>query len=490
MSYICDRINHDNTTMEKRQKNRNCIIPNTEKTDCFFPSGGCIMARQKQGVVRMESNIISLPLGGISRKDYRYGLYFRKLTAPGGAVYTRPIIVLRNRFGDIVRFTRLHNFAEPFGSKVSAPLTSSSKEKLYHVCAMLNYILIDHYDRFEIDHVFNVDWESVNDFFQSYAYEQGANGKFRSRETIERCVNNVADFFRRLKSKHGGYVVLEPGDLHAEKTVYSRHGHKFVKRVPLFQVKHIPQHNETFRELPTKAFEILLNLAFRYAPDIALAICLQAFAGLRAGEVCNVRQEGSPAGNGITLTHIGDDLRKVEIDLTRELPLRGDGVFVGKIKRERKQCVYPPFVKAFNIAYGYHKAWLAEVKYESDYCPMFVNGNGKAMTYKDYSRRFDKLVTQHFRKTLIENEDPLMRIYGQLLYENNLGTHSLRHFYSVQLVLHGEDIAQIQYWRGDRSPESAFAYLQNKGDLIRELEYNSGLLFDILMDEGARELEK
>jgi integrase len=438
----------------------------------------------------MNSNIISLPLGGINRKDYRYGLYFRKLTAPGGAVYTRPIIVLRNRFGDIVRFTRLHSFAEPFSGSVSAPLTSSSNEKLYHVCAMLNYILIEQYDRFGIDHIFHVNWEAINTFFHIYAYEQSVNGKFRSRETIERCVNNVADFFRRLKSKHGGYVLLEIDELFTEKTGFNRHGQQITKQVPLFQVKHIPHYTETFRELPTKAFKILLNLAFRYAPDIALAICLQAFAGLRAGEVCNVRQECSPVGSGIILTRTGDGLRKVEIDLTRELPMRSDGVFVGKIKRERKQCIYPAFLQAFNTAYGYHRAWLSCKDFEADYCPMFVNSKGLALTYKNYSLRFENLITSHFRKALLGDEDPMMRIYGQLLYENKLGTHALRHWYSVQLVLRGEGIAQIQYWRGDKSPESAFAYLQNKGDLISELEYSGGQLIDLLMDEGAKELGK
>jgi len=438
----------------------------------------------------MDSNIIRMPFGGKSRKDYRYGLYFCKLTAPGGAVYTKPIIVLRNVFGDIVRFTGLHAFAEPYRGRISTPLTSSSNERLYHVCAMLNYILIEQYEKFGIDHVFFVDWESVNSFFCNYASEPSVSGKFRSRETIERCVNNVADFIRRLKYKFEGYVQMRPDELYAEKIVRNRYGQEIVKRVPLFQVKYIPQHSEAFRELPTTAFQILLNLALRYAPDIALAICFQAFAGLRAGEACNVRQETSPAGSGIIFTCISGDVRKIEIDLTRELPLRSDGVCVGRIKRERKQCVYPAFLQAFRKVYELHKEWLASQRYETDYCPMFVNSNGYAMTYKNYKRRFEKLVTQHFRKALLENEDPNMRIYGQLLYENKLTPHSLRHWYSVQLALRGEDIAQIQYWRGDKSPESAFAYLQNKGDLIRELVATSEFLFDILMDEGAKKLGK
>jgi hypothetical protein len=236
----------------------------------------------------MDGNIISLPMTEDSRAGYRYGLYFHKRSAPDGTIYERPLIVLRNEYGNIVRFTGLHYFAEPFSGKVYIPLASSNKERLYHVCAMLNYILIDQYEQFDINHVFEVTWDAVNTFFMNYAYEQGSNGDFRSRATIEKCIHNVTDFFYRLKLKYEGLVYLNPDELYTEKTIYNRHERQITKRMPLFQVKHIPQHTEIFRELPTKAFQVLLNLAFRYAPDIAFAICLQAFAGLRAGEVCNV----------------------------------------------------------------------------------------------------------------------------------------------------------------------------------------------------------
>ena len=53
------------------------------------------------------------------------------------------------------------------------------------------------------------------------------------------------------------------------------------------------------------------------------------------------------------------------------------------------------------------------------------------------------------------------------------------------LCLRGEDIADIQYWRGDKSPESAFIYLQNKGDLVRELRETNERLLDILLDMGG-----
>jgi len=119
---------------------------------------------------------------------------------------------------------------------------------------------------------------------------------------------------------------------------------------------------------------------------------------------------------------------------------------------------------------------------------MFINNKGLAMTYDDYSNRFTSLVLNHFCAALLESPDPECRIYGQLLYENNLGLHALRHWFSVQLVLHGEDIAPIQYWRGDKNPTSVFAYLQNKGDLVKELESAGNLFAELLMTHGFGEM--
>jgi len=108
------------------------------------------------------------------------------------------------------------------------------------------------------------------------------------------------------------------------------------------------------------------------------------------------------------------------------------------------------------------------------------------MTYANYANRFNNLVEKQFRPALLKSGDPDLRLYGQLLCENNLGLHSLRHWFSVQLVLRGEGIAQVQYWRGDSSPESALTYLQNKGDLLKELKRTSADLIEILLTEGER----
>ena len=108
------------------------------------------------------------------------------------------------------------------------------------------------------------------------------------------------------------------------------------------------------------------------------------------------------------------------------------------------------------------------------------------MSYETYRNRFKTLVRDHLRPYLAKSGDPDLRIYGQMLYENELGTHALRHWYTVQLVLRGEDIANVQFWRGDKSPESAFLYLQNKGDMVHELKKaNERLLIGLLSLGGV-----
>ena len=412
------------------------------------------------------------------RERYRYGLYNHRVILKDGIAYTKPFIVIRNNYDVIVRFTNLHDYVGIYESKVFVPITSNAEAKLHYVCIMLNYVLIKNYDRFRIDHIFDVSREVLECFFRDYALKKQSNGKYRNMQSIEKCVSAVTEFFRKLRMKYGNNIALKLEDLHTEITVRNKYGKLKIKKTPAFQVNGIPQYGRIFRELPTKAFKILIGFAFRYAPDIAFALCLQAFAGLRAGEVCNVRQDS------LTFTKIDGRTVKAEIDLTRERPMRSDGVVCGKIKKERKQCVYPSFLEAFVTAYEHHKRFLSSRIYESAYSPMFVNSRGKAMTYDDYARRFSILIDKHFRPALLESGDPECSIYGQLLYENRLGLHALRHWFSVQLVLNGEDIAQIQYWRGDKNPESAFAYLQNKGDLVRELENTANFLADILIQHG------
>jgi hypothetical protein len=76
------------------------------------------------------SNIINLWETNGWRAEYRYGLYGHKLIAPNGEVYTRRFIVVKNRYGLVAHFTRLHNFVGVYNGKVFAPLVSDVEAKL------------------------------------------------------------------------------------------------------------------------------------------------------------------------------------------------------------------------------------------------------------------------------------------------------------------------------------------------------------------------
>lgn len=417
------------------------------------------------------------------RRRYKYAVYEHKLVLEGKKSYTRSFIVLKNQYEVIVYFTSFHNYIDSYEKGVCVPLKSDAKTKMHYVCKMLNYVLIDNYEKYKVKHVFDIEKWMLDEFFRDHALEMQANGTYRSSQSVEKCIYTVTNFFRRLSWDFDGYTKITHKDLYVQKTSFSHKGKLQKTLKPNFTVRTMPSERKIFRDIPTKVFRVIINQAFCYAPEIAFAICLSAFAGLRPGEVCNVRQEESPLGNGIKFISVDGKVKSVEIDLRTEYVLRNDGVICGKIKKERIQRVYPAFIPAFCKVYEFHKKHI-NPNVEKQFSPMFVGRSGKEMTYYDYWHRFRILINEHVRAKLLKHKDPECQLYGQLLYENNLSPHSLRHFFTVQLVLMGEDIAGIQYWRGDSSPESALTYLQNKGDLVKELSETNNLLADFLLLEG------
>ncbi|MBQ8665482.1 MAG: site-specific integrase [Oribacterium sp.] len=408
--------------------------------------------------------------------NQRYGVYTYRTSTEDGLVYSRSYIVVKNDYG-IMRFTRLHEFA---GFNNYKPITSDAEGKLYYICGMLNYVLVEHGSEFGVKHVFKITTDMLQKFFDAYAYEKKPDGGFRSKETICRCISVVTHFMSNLAWKYGNQVSVKRNDLYRDHFFYDRQGRKKREAVPAFQVTGIPEVKKIFRELPDKAFEILIPMAFRYVRDIAFGLCVQAFTGLRAGEVCNMRQEDSPIGPGVTITEINGAVIDIKIDITREVKIRKDDAEVAYIKKEREQHVPHMFRVAFCEAYRKHKEYLSTQKYDKSYCPMFINENGDAMSYEVYRTRFKKLINTYLRPYLIKSSDPELRLYGQLLYENELGTHCLRHWYTQQLVLAGGDIGEVQHWRGDSNPQSAFEYLQNKGDIAKELQRSNERLLDVI----------
>ena len=102
------------------------------------------------------------------------------------------------------------------------------------------------------------------------------------------------------------------------------------------------------------------------------------------------------------------------------------------------------------------------------------------MTYDNYYLRFRNIVNSASRKMLL-SDDPKVVAFGKQLAYTNLGPHIFRHWFSVKLTLFGEDVAGLQFWRGDKSPQSALTYIGNKSELVKQLNDVTSEMYDFHM---------
>ena len=226
--------------------------------------------------------------------------------------------------------------------------------------------------------------------------------------------------------------------------------------------------------MPIKAVPIILKNVRQHAPDLLFGVVLQISAGLREGEVVNVRRPESIHYGGIKIQKVDGEFASFEIDLTKELVLRSDGKYVGKIKKERKQAVYPIFLPLVQKTYEFHKK-IVPTEMVEEFGPMFANesvnsktGKKMAISKQSYSNRILKIMRENVLPELLTSDDIELRSFGLLLNENNWGLHAFRHLFSVILTLNGVSLEELASWRGDSNLNSSLVYLQNKGQLMKK----------------------
>lgn len=73
--------------------------------------------------------------------------------------------------------------------------------------------------------------------------------------------------------------------------------------------------------------------------------------------------------------------------------------------------------------------------------------------------------------------------YAHDLQVVNISPHIFRHWFSVKLTLYGETVAGLQNWRGDKNPNSALTYLQNRGELEKQHQIVNDEIFEFMIDQ-------
>lgn len=406
----------------------------------------------------------------------RFAVYKHTFVLRDNQLLKRNFIVLKES-NEIVGWTTFHKYVGSEGNKKAYRLASNGGTRFQYVVKLLNYAFFNMY---HIHKLTNLTQEIVQNFLNDYGLCRLPDDDqtiTRSKQTVEVCVSDIIDFVKNLIHRQKGCKIQE-AELYKEVQTFSKKKKKYItQKVPAFKVLYNSKPKTIFRDIPETAFNIILNQIIDKHRNILMLAALSAFAGLRPSESCNVRRVDSPLGPGIRFELSGDEVTNIYIDLTEEKNLRSDLVSVGGIKKERTQKVYPAFLQVFYECYTTYMQYTEGKKYEAGYGALTNGKSGKAYTYQSFYLEFQKVVKECI-PIMLNSDDPKIQIYGQLLLENNIGPHILRHWYSVKLTLYGVSVAELMYWRGDKSPESALTYINNKSDLERQYNEIVDRIFD------------
>ncbi|SCY23420.1 hypothetical protein SAMN02910292_01153 [Lachnospiraceae bacterium XBB2008] len=408
----------------------------------------------------------------------RFAVYKHKFVTDDSQFIIRQFIVLKKEDGTI-QFTNFHKYVKNPKRRVKK-VSENGNNRFYFVVKLLNYA----YFYAGINTLDELTVEIVESFLNEYGLcELPDDDDFttRSESTVKMCVNTILDFLETyINDKHEKPSIKEE-DLFRKVNKRDKKGKVTQVKVPRFDVVYKGSDHKIYRDMPNKAFNMLLENIILNHKEILGLVILQAFAGLRPSEACNVRRADSPLGSGFLFEITNGEFRNVKIDLLKEQNLRSDYVIVGNIKKERIQAVPQIFLESFQKLYNIYIEYMNDKPFEAAYGPFSVNKQGKAYTYASYRVHFQNIIRDEMIPLYLDSNDPELVTYGQILTEKRLSPHIFRHWYTVQIILSGEtNVGTIMSYRGDTSPESSLTYLNNKSELAKMYEHVNAENFDYL----------
>jgi len=396
----------------------------------------------------------------------------------------RNFVVIKDENNDIVCFTKLHKYIHSRRKNAAKSISDDGNNRFIFVSQFLNYILIRNYSKYGIDKICDFTYQSIQDFFYDYG-SLDENGYGRTKITVDRCCESVMSFLAEYIKTHSLRCKLRLGDIIEDATYITKRGIRKTYKIPKFEIIYSGVSKEILRDMPDSVFQMILSYSMTYYKEILMLIALSAFTGMRPAEACNVRQEISPLGSGIIISKLNNRVNSISIDLRSEMVLRSDLKSVGCIKKERMQKVYSKFITPFMQCYKIYLEYIADKKYEKEYCPLSINRWGKAMTYNSYRQIFNTMIAE-MQPLMFNSENEQIQEFGHLLLEHHISPHIFRHWFSVRLTILGESAATLKYWRGDKNPESAITYLQNKSELSYKFKEINNDLFDAMLEFSIR----
>lgn len=351
----------------------------------------------------------------------------------------------------------------------------------YHakvIVSFLNYVFFENYEKYKILDITDLKLEYGEEYLRDYS--NGKIGKTnKTNETIRKARNVLNSFYQFLYfdeyKKQMNYITKEDFGLiylKKNKIKYS-YANLFYVSLPNW----IPP--KRIKSISMNLFRMILRTYEIYYPHLVLAICFQAFAGLRAGEVCNITK------SKLNYSKIGDEFNYFTIDLRKKMQMRNDMVDVGSIKKPRIQPIHPVFLKVFKTVYDKHLKMIKNIN--NDFGAIFMNRYGEAMTYESYHKIFNDVI----EKVKVQlSKDGSFNSMSELntLMSGQIGTHVFRHFFTqfIAKLEQTKSSAEIAYWRGDSSLSSSVTYLANAYYVDKEIENMQEQIMNLILNNDLK----
>lgn len=353
--------------------------------------------------------------------------------------------------------------------KAEAQGSETLRKKAIHLCSFLNFLLLNT----SCDGPEDVTITDLRNFFVSY--KTRPDGAARDPQEWTRGITDVMKFMHSYVSYNRDVVPCKvtPEDLITPVSITLKDGKRSVvtDKANRLYVKPPVKEKKKYRLLLHGHLDLLLYEARKHDPMILPAIMLQAYAGLREGEVVNCTV------SNITRVYAGfGRIGKVVIDLTSPAAFaegHGGRTGFGAIKVPRRQEVYPDFIDAVTRCLDDHEARLRADGHPTEGGePLFYNAWGRPLSVSAYSSRLKNLFYSHFlpdlkkvcmaQDTWAENA-PYIEAYEK----EYPGGHMLRHWFTMYLLqctpLKDEEVS---HWRGDADITSMADYIHVNAGFI------------------------
>ena len=434
------------------------------------------------------SQIVQFPLDNI--KEYRKKCKFInrnvKLKNEEGETWSYPCIGLYEIDTNIpIWYTGYERYVISLVSSENLDGKTLAKRAIA-VCHFLNYLLHET----DVGSIHECSINTIREYLK-YSREK-KSGETYNRDTWIRYRDFLFTFLKNyyIANKDVVPFAYNGEDLQQLTIIKDRSNHKkavMVRNSALNVKAPVTKHKKN-RILVEGYLELLLLEAKKHDPEIVLAIGLQAYAGIREGEVVNMT-----CGALKIIRRQFAMIASVELELSKTAPFFGNWekeTEPGSIKKKRVQKVYDDFLDKIIDMYETHILMMESKKYDtSSDAPLFLNYYGRPMTVQTYSKRVKNLFYKYFLPALKltcekQNTWADNAAFIETYEKEYPGAHMFRHWFTMYLITRANlSSGEVMKWRGDSSQESMNTYIHENSELIEIYRTSSYAFQSQILDD-------